>query len=106
MVVRRILPKPLANRYVPPKSGITSFAYRYDFTILPNTVTVKHNLDTTNLAINIVDANNDGNYLTTYSVIDSNTITVYGIDKIDTNVFTVNVFANTNVSILRQDQIG
>ena len=106
MVVRRILPKPLPNRYVPPKSGITSFAYKYSFTTLPSTITVKHNLDSDNLALTIIDNNNDANYLTSYIILDPNTIIVYGTDKIDTNIFTINVFANKSISILKQDEIG
>jgi hypothetical protein len=106
MVVRRILPKPLPKRYVPPKAGLTTFGYRYDFTTLPNSITVSHNLDSTNVSITIIDSNNDGNYLTSYEILDSNRIRVYGIDKINTNIFTLNVYANTNVAILVEDQIG
>lgn len=97
--------KGLPNRYIQPKSGRNSYSVRYELVTLPEYVVLKHNLHTEHIGITITDNNNNSQYLTSFSVNDENSITIYGINWIDTNVFTVNVFANYNTEIIRQDEI-
>ncbi len=57
---------------------------------------INHNLDSTDLYMSITDGDGDRNYRTSYSILDSNRITVYNLNNITTSTLTVTLFANLN----------
>jgi len=90
----RVLPK----RYVEPKVP-TSVSFTYTYTNLPSDLTINHGLNTSDIAVFIIDNNGDRNYLTSYNVLSKNSIRIFGTDKIDTNVFTVTLIGNYRLPI-------
>jgi hypothetical protein len=71
-----------------------SAVYSYASSV-PEFVEISHNLDANDVGLFLKDDNGDYSYLTSYDVVDSNTIKLYGIDRMNTPKFTVTVFADT-----------
>jgi len=90
----RVLPKRYVQSRIP-----ESVSYNYTFTTLPSELTINHGLDTSDIALYIIDNNGDRNYLTSFSVLSKNAIRVYGTDKIDTNIFTITLISNMKTPI-------
>jgi hypothetical protein len=105
--IAKTIERKLPAKYLPPpntpggpKVGGDSNSYSADFvyaSTVPESVEITHNLGSNNLGIFLKDSDGDTAYLTSYNIVDSNKITLYGIDRMNTSSFTVTIFANTGL---------
>lgn len=80
-----------------------SAVYTYEQTDVPEQLSVNHNLnvvDINTMAITLKDDNGDNNYLTSFDVVNKDTINVYGVNKMDTRKFTITVFVDTAIPVV------